>query len=779
MVAGVGLALGAMQAVEAQVPRGRRELPGHDFRSDGAWRRRTTTIREQRRSLLRAGATAALNARIGTAAPRVSGAFRLPIVLVQPSDAIAPFAPQAYQDVLFSPSPVGRPYSLNTFYAQLSNGAVSLSGTVFGWWAAPRPAAYYEDGCNGIGVSAPCAHPGANGAPSPLGEMLLGALDALNDGSVDWGQFDNDGPDGIPNSGDDDGYVDFVTFIHPAVDGACGTAHLWSHRWVLRAWHGGLPYSTKTPSARGGMILIDDYILQTGVGGSTACQSTRIMPIGTMAHETGHAFGLPDLYDTDPGPAQSEGIGEWGLMGSGNYVSPDSPARYEAWSLAEMGWVTVAPITDTRTITTNPVTQSDTVFYIPVDSRDEYFLLENRQALESDSALLNPLRGKLPGLLVWHIDNAKVQSVTVRASNTVNVGPIPGVALVESEGGNQLRLPVSNPNSNRGDAGDPFPGRIGNTRLTWTSTPRAQDNGGAYAGFVIDRIRQVVTKGALSFRVVRRGLSVIAPDHDGPMVMLNQWQGPRYEEVLAPGDQFSVSADTLHVLGDGRTGLLFRSWSNGQPRAFQLTADPNTPDTLIAHYAPAYRVQISRIRGSGNLLAPALLYRAPATAAYVAEHENLNLRAEPADGAQFLGWGGDTTASNPQLTIAGTRPYELTLDFSIASSVTVDFAALTLLQGAIGPGDPLPDAWDRDGNQDGRYDLADFLRFAASRRAATPGAVASKATSNGSASPAVPTIPRSPSAPARATPAASANASRTPAIKSRRPGDAPAGGQRQ
>ena len=31
--------------------------------------------------------------------------------------------------------------------------------------------------------------------------------DALDDGSVDWGQFDNDGPDGIPNSGDDDGFV--------------------------------------------------------------------------------------------------------------------------------------------------------------------------------------------------------------------------------------------------------------------------------------------------------------------------------------------------------------------------------------------------------------------------------------------------------------------------------------------------------------------------------------------------------------------------------------------
>ncbi|NIQ55069.1 MAG: hypothetical protein GWN71_10720, partial [Gammaproteobacteria bacterium] len=28
------------------------------------------------------------------------------------------------------------------------------------------------------------------------------------DATIDFGQYDNDGPDGIPNSGDDDGYVD-------------------------------------------------------------------------------------------------------------------------------------------------------------------------------------------------------------------------------------------------------------------------------------------------------------------------------------------------------------------------------------------------------------------------------------------------------------------------------------------------------------------------------------------------------------------------------------------
>ena len=40
-------------------------------------------------------------------------------------------------------------------------------------------------------------------------------LEELDDGTIDWGQFDNDGPDGIPNSGDDDGFVDVLAVMHP------------------------------------------------------------------------------------------------------------------------------------------------------------------------------------------------------------------------------------------------------------------------------------------------------------------------------------------------------------------------------------------------------------------------------------------------------------------------------------------------------------------------------------------------------------------------------------
>jgi M6 family metalloprotease-like protein len=138
------------------------------------------------------------------------------------------------------------------------------------------------------------------------------------------------------------------------------------------------------------------------------------MPIGTVAHETGHAFGLPDLYDTDLNSAEvTQGIGEWGLMGSGNYASPGSPSRMEAWSLFELGWIKIDTLRSGRDVRLPPVASSDTVLYLPLPGTDEVYLLENRQPQESDTAQMNPAFGaryKSPGLLVWHIDQGQVEA---------------------------------------------------------------------------------------------------------------------------------------------------------------------------------------------------------------------------------------------------------------------------------------------------------------------------------------------------------------------------------
>ena len=97
---------------------------------------------------------------------------------------------------------------------------------------------------------------------------------------------------------------------------------------------------------------MQDYTIQSSKGGNTACTQGQIMPIGTIAHETGHTFGLPDLYDTS---GNTEGIGEWGIMGSGNYTKANSPAGFDAWSRAELGWVTLDTLTASQTVTLAPI----------------------------------------------------------------------------------------------------------------------------------------------------------------------------------------------------------------------------------------------------------------------------------------------------------------------------------------------------------------------------------------------------------------------------------------
>jgi M6 family metalloprotease-like protein len=685
----------------AQYPRsepGRFEVRGLDFRPTGAWRNRVAPVRDARRALLRLGAVSSLNAMaVGATTTRVQGSFNVPVLLVRPSNVAEPFTASQYQSLLFADIPIGRPYSLRSYYAQLSNGAVRLQGAVRGWWLAPQPNTYYEDGCNGVGV--------LNACPSVrhFGELLLGALVHFDDGSLDWGQYDNDGRDGLPNSGDDDGYVDFVTFIHPDIDGACRTSHIWAHRWVISIWNGGVPYQTRSARRNGGRIMIEDYTIQSGVGGASACTGGEIMPIGTVAHETGHAFGLPDLYDTDGTFRASQGIGEWGLMGSGNYRAPDSPARFEAWSLAEVGWVAVDTLNASRTVTAGPVSRSDTVYLVPLAGRQEYFLIENRQPLESDTALLNPLRagGREPGLLVWHIDPGKVEAEGFATTNTVNSGPIHGVALVQADGFNELRTPGS---SNRGDSGDPYPGETDKRRLSWRTIPRPEDNTGAFAGFILDQIEQLVPGGAMRFRFTRRERSRISADPPSIEVRVDGSAAAPYEDVLPPGTDVEVSATDVFMSADTR--YRFREWSNKQPRTFTLSPRVSAPDTLTARYDRDFRVVISW-EGTGTVEG------SPPDAgsgAFVAEGSRITLTASPVPGAEFLGWSGDTTSPAPVLEFTVGRPFRAHARFTVSPEAV---AVVDAVRAVLGSGPALSptivQGLDGQGNRNGRLDVGDVL----------------------------------------------------------------------
>jgi M6 family metalloprotease-like protein len=220
------------------------------------------------------------------------------------------------------------PQTLADFYTEVSYGNIALTGTVFGWYQVSQNDTYYEgpSGCNGF--------PSCGGQ---VGQYLTETL-TLADSTVDFGLYDNDGPDNIPNSGDDDGYVDFVAFVHPEVGAECGSMaiNFWSHRWTLSS-AAGSAFTTGDARSGGGFIQINDYVLQSIYN----CDGTTLNDIGVFAHEFGHAFGLPDLYDRS---FISNGIGNWGLMGTGCWNLPPTPAHLCTWSKMALGWLNIVNI---------------------------------------------------------------------------------------------------------------------------------------------------------------------------------------------------------------------------------------------------------------------------------------------------------------------------------------------------------------------------------------------------------------------------------------------------
>jgi M6 family metalloprotease-like protein len=707
--------------LQAQYPRARRgefEVRGMDFRRDGAWRTRVTAIRAARHRLLRNRSFAALNTSAASStADKVSGRVLIPVVPIAFRNVSPPFLVSQYQQLFFSPVPVGRPYSLKTFYEQLSNGNITVDGRVLNWVTADSTDTYYEDGCNGIGVLSPCPTRAVN----RFGELLLGVLNRISqsaEGSTIWSGFDNDGPDGLPNSGDDDGYVDFVTFLQPEQDGACpNSPNIWAHRFAIRGWNGGSPYVTRTPwvGHPGQYLKVDDYIMQSGVGGSTACDASSLMPIGTVAHETGHAFGLPDLYDTDVNTSRrTQGIGEWGLMGSGNYASPYSPSRFEAWSLFELGWIAVDTLTSGREIRLGPVATSDTVLYLPVPGTHEFYLFENRQAQESDTAQMNPSYGtryKSPGLLVWHIDQDQVDAHGFGIDNRVNVGPTPGVALVQADGRNDLRQ--AGTAANRGDAGDSYPGSAGNTALCRTTIPASTNSLGGFAWFCLDGIRQETPGSTVAFRFVAFR-SVFSTDHAGAEIHVNGGLSARFDQFFSPGTTVELSADSVQIDPGLRTRFEFLSWSNGGARTQTIVAG-ETPDTVIARVATAYQLRMG-VRGAAVAAVTSGLAGDISTGVFLAEGSSVALRAAPQPDAVFLNWEGDTTSTRETLTLKMVHPFSVVANFIPVEQVQLTDAAHALF------GTSLLEAQqgvylDAVGNRNGSYDLGDFL--AAEERAAS------------------------------------------------------------
>ncbi len=678
LLSGPGLA-----AAQQQPPRW--EPQGLDITPNGGWRMRAREVAAVRARLLELSSFATLNAApAGPAAVNaVVGTLRVPVIMFRYQDS----SPDQYSNdtaqynaALFATTPpLARPYTLRTFYEQMSNGLFSIQGSATGWEPLSGNESAYT-GMAGTCFENPYGTNNCNGvwSWSAFAAMQNGLREALDhaDSAIDFGQFDNDGPDGIPNSSDDDGVVDAVLFLHPSMDGACLSStnnHLWSHRSSISDFTTN-DVATPGPRKSSSHVIVRDYILQSGLGSTredgSPCDSTAIMPIGSVAHELGHVLALPDLYDVT---ASTAGIGEYGLMGSGNYTTGNSPSRYDAWSLQQMGWTTIQPLTTTGTYTVGPVPTADTVFYLNVQGtnlNNEYFLIENRQEVQSDSAMLrvhcdrsgNPL-GCGGGLLIYHIDGSKACLLTVCA-NYVNSGPIHGVVVEEADGLRQMWNGWTT--AYRGDGGDPYPGTTNNTVFSLRTDPAAVKNlDTTFAGFAIDSIRQLVPNGAMAFRLRFGQPTVVAASVSGARVQVDGVPYTVFRDLLDDGSTHMIAvADTQFTAG-GRARFVFQSWSDGQPASHNITGSL-AGATYTATLARANRLDVAK-SGSGSV---AFNPVADTSGVFVPQGTAVTLTATANAPSVFGGWQGDTATSNAVLVLPMGRPYSLTAVFDPQLAIT-------------------------------------------------------------------------------------------------------------
>jgi len=608
---------------------------------------------------------------LGPRGEPVVGSFRIPVVtgLFSDSPATPPRSQSAIQTAYFLSSPTG---TVSEYYEEVSGGLVTLAGDVMSWVRSTRTesqTAQEESGlvCCGIGD-------------------FIKDLLSLQVG-VDWGLYDSDGPDGVPNSGDDDGYVDALAVMHPARGAECDGSddRIWSHKWSLSdASSGRSPFTTSTPSASGGTIRIDDYFVQ----GAEACSGGGLNQIGVFVHETGHAFGLPDLYDTRQSAGAHAGAGFWDLMASGtwgcNGNNPASPCHMGAWSKAMLGWVdvtTLAPETDFGTLTLPPVETTGAVYRVDAgDGSGEYFLLENRQDMASrgfDKNLLSE------GLLVWQIDWDYV--LARWPSNSVNSSSHMGVWLRQADGRDDL----GRPGAGRGDSGDPFPGATNNARFHAASSPASRSFQGTATGLTVLAIARVGDD--VDFDLLTRftTLKVEAVGTAGGPAGLLAVNGvtlpapPDNFVVAAPFDARTIVAAAGESLGPGQRRP-FTQWTDAPaaPRT-RVVAAPLSDTTFVAAYAGTeYELAIA-VTGGVNGVAPGSFTTVPppvdvtAPDLWFAPGLGVQVTALPQTGFAFSAWTGALAGQPNPASIIVSAPVQAGADFQLVYAVADAVVDLT------------------------------------------------------------------------------------------------------
>jgi immune inhibitor A len=426
------------------------------------------------------------------------------VILVDFSDNVADeetYPASHYTDLLFSVGtyPTG---SMRDYYLENSYGNFTVTGQATDWLRMPQTYAYYVYGQRGI--YGPYPH-----NCQKMVEDAVGAADPY----VDFSQYDNDGPDGIPDSGDDDGYVDALFVIHAGrgYEQTGDPNDIHSHAW-----------STYYDVAVDG-VYVSSYSTEPEDG-----------KIGVFSHEFGHVLGCPDLYDYD---YDSRGAGYWSIMAFGSWGNGGiTPTHFDCWNKDLLGFI--SPIVPTTQIvrTQVPRVEDNAVAYkvwTNGSPSNEFFMFEYREQTMFDSYI------PAGGVVIYHVDEYMWSNDEQMCGSGY---PHYLVAVEQADGECDLENYV-----NRGDAGDPWPGTGGtynpNHAFNVLSTPDTRDYDDVATGVSIYDIHFEDGEAYVSVAV-----SAVAP---------HVWvYGPNGGEVLQVGDPDTVRWVAIDDLGVDSVSVL-------------------------------------------------------------------------------------------------------------------------------------------------------------------------------------------------------------------------------
>ena len=120
-----------------------------------------------------------------------------------------------------------------------------------------------------------------------------------------------------------------------------------------------------------------------------------------LAHETGHIFGLPDLYAFDSSSDINRYVGGWDLMGTLSNPAPD----HFAWEKWKLGWLTDAQVVcvdgaGTRRIRLTAVERrGGTKLVVVPTGPSAAYVIESRRAIGNDAGACST------GVLIYHVDS--------------------------------------------------------------------------------------------------------------------------------------------------------------------------------------------------------------------------------------------------------------------------------------------------------------------------------------------------------------------------------------